>query len=47
MESQPKKTDPPKKEKETYKKISLIGEGSQGKVYKVQCGSDGSMAAIK
>jgi len=47
MDSKPKSGGPPKKEKETYKKISLLGEGSQGKVYKVKCGSDGSLAAIK
>ena len=47
MESKPKKSGPPKKEKETYKKVKLLGEGAQGKVYMVKCGSDGSLAAIK
>ena len=47
MESQPKSRRPQKEGKETYKKVSKLGEGSQGTVYKVKCGSDDSFAAIK
>ena len=35
------------RQKETYKKIRTLGEGSYGKVFLVECGSDGSRAAIK
>ena len=48
MESKPADNKKrPSKEKETYKRERLLGEGAQGKVYLVTCGSDGSKAAIK
>ena len=35
------------KSKETYKRVSKLGEGAFGKVYLVQCSSDNSYAAVK
>lgn len=35
------KMDKNSKELESYKKVSLLGKGSFGKAFLVQCGSDG------
>ena len=37
----------PKKQLETYKKIKVLGKGSFGKAFLVQCGTDGSYAVVK